>query len=103
MADKLEDVTASFDQAATILGLSRSKLLRFIREGIVKVRLEDGVYRVPMASISALLAGKTGHKTAEQLWEDIKKTAQRNGLVPEEEVQADVQEAIEAVRRHARS
>ncbi|MGB5932952.1 MAG: helix-turn-helix domain-containing protein [Anaerolineae bacterium] len=89
------------DEVAALLRVSRKTIYRSIRNGELIAARVGRQYRIPRRNIDLFLASKsTGKEAIQALFERVAEVALRYDFEPEE-IERDIAEAIEAVRRSA--
>ena len=89
------------EEAAKFLSLSKKTIRRFINNGELMAARVGRQYRIPRRNIDLFLASKsTGKEAIQALFERVAEVALRYDFEPEE-IERDIAEAIEAVRRSA--
>lgn len=89
------------DEVAALLRVSRKTIYRSIRNGDLIAARVGRQYRIPRRNIDLFLASKsTGKEAIQALFERVAEVALRYDFEPEE-IERDIAEAIEAVRRSA--
>lgn len=89
------------EEAAKFLSLSKKTIRRFIDSGELVASRVGRQYRIPRRNIDLFLASKsTGKEAIDALFERVTEVALRYNYDPEE-IEQDIAEAIEAVRRSA--
>ena len=88
-------------EAAKFLRLSPKTIRRFINNGDLLAAQVGRQYRIPRRNIDLFLASKsTGKEAIEALFGRVAEVALRYDFDPEE-IERDIAEAVEAVRRSA--
>lgn len=89
------------DEVAALLRVSRKTIYRSIRNGELIAARVGRQYRIPRRNIDLFLASRsTGKEAIQALFERVAEVALRYDFEPEE-IERDIAEAIEAVRRSA--
>ena len=89
------------DEVAANLRVSRTTIYCSIRNGALIAARDGRQYRIPRRNIDLFLASKsTGKEAIQALFERVAEVALRYDFEPEE-IERDIAEAIEAVRRSA--
>lgn len=89
------------DEVAALLRVSRKTIYRSIRNGELIAARIGHQYRIPKRNVDLFLASKsTGKQAIQALFERVAEVALRYDFEPEE-IERDIAEAIEAVRRSA--
>lgn len=89
------------EEAAEFLSLSKKTIRRFIDSGELVASRVGRQYRIPRRNIDLFLASKsTGQQAINALFERVSEVASRYDYDPGE-IERDIAEAIEAVRRSA--
>jgi len=87
------------EQVAELLSVSRKTVYRFIRSGELIAARVGRQYRIPKTNVALFLASRsTGKEATEALFEKVGEVASRYDFDPEE-IERDIAEAVEAVRR----
>ena len=91
------------EQVAKLLQIDVTTVYRYIKEGKLVASKLGRTYRILKEDVDLLLAlTSTGEVARQRLFERVAKIAERNRAIPAEEVERDVAEVVEAVRKSRR-
>jgi excisionase family DNA binding protein len=91
------------EQVAKLLQVDVTTVYRYIKEGKLVASKLGRAYRVLKEDVDLLLIlTSTGELARKRLFERVARVAERNRDIASEEVERDVAEAVEAVRKTGR-